>query len=197
LHLHLTDHLKLRMKFIILASLFVISVADPQWNNAGSFGNFQSGMTYIPTGMNSFHGPYNGRMMKREAESDAQWTNTVPYGNFQTGRSFGNFQSGMSYIPTGMNNFHGPYNGRINKREAESDAQWTNAVPYGNFQTGRSFGNFQSGMSYIPTGMNNFHGPYNGRINKREAQWNNAYPYTSYYGTYPFNYNGFNRFYQY
>merc|ERR1711997_483819 len=95
LQLQLTDHLKLKMKFIILASLFALSAAEAQWNNRFGFnGNWQSGMSYMPY-MNNF---YNHHMYKREAVSEAE-----PKADAWMPGYYGNWESGMSYMPY-MNN---------------------------------------------------------------------------------------------
>merc|ERR1711870_139960 len=118
LQLQLTDHLNLKMKFIILASLFVLSVAEAQWFNP----NWQSGMmTYSPY-MNNFYN--NHHMYKREADSEAEPEADAWMPGFYNG----NWQNQMSYMPY-MNNF---YNHHMYKREAEADAQYYYNNYYGN-----------------------------------------------------------------
>merc|ERR1712241_1050765 len=184
LQLQLTDQLKLKMKFIIFASLFALSVAEAQWsNNYGFNRNFQPGMSYMPY-MNNF---YNRHMYKREADSEAE-----PEADAWMPGFYGNNWHYGQY----MNNF---YNRHMYKREADS-----NAEPKADAWMPGFYGN---NWQYGPY-MNNF---YSRHMYKREAEadpqfyYNNyygnnyRYPYNSWYGRYPYtwNYNRFNRFYHY
>merc|ERR1712241_9614 len=160
LQLQLTDQLKLKMKFIIFASLFALSVAEAQWsNNFGFNRNFQPGISHMPY-MNNF---YNRHMYKREADSEPEADAWMPgfYGN--------NWQ----YSPY-MNNF---YNHHMYKREANSEAEpkadaWMPGF-YGN--------NWQYGPY-----MNNF---YNRHMYKREADSEAQFYYPGSIGHYQSGYN--------
>ena len=75
--------------FQILASLFVLSVAEAQWFNP----NWQSGMMPYRPYMNNFYN--NHHMYKREADSEAEPKADAWMPGFYSGK----WQNQMSYMP--------------------------------------------------------------------------------------------------